>query len=63
MPDAELYHEINEHRWFLSEARGQDVGRAEAVRSYVESVLQFLPDAKVQVLTEPTTEELPVVQA
>jgi Domain of unknown function (DUF4032)/Lipopolysaccharide kinase (Kdo/WaaP) family len=63
MPDAELYHEINEHRWFLSEARGQDVGRAEAVRSYVENVLRFLPDAKVQVLTEPTTEELPVVQA
>jgi Domain of unknown function (DUF4032)/Lipopolysaccharide kinase (Kdo/WaaP) family len=63
MPDAELYHEINEHRWFLSEAQGQDVGRAEAVRSYVETVLQFLPDAKVQVLTEPTTEEIPVVQA
>jgi hypothetical protein len=39
------------------------VGRAEAVRSYVENVLRFLPDAKVQVLTEPTTEELPVVQA
>ena len=31
LPDAELFHEINEHRWLLSEARGRDVGRAAAV--------------------------------
>ncbi|MGI8880895.1 MAG: DUF4032 domain-containing protein [Jatrophihabitans sp.] len=61
LPDAELYHEINEHRWFLSEAQGHDVGRTEAVSSYVDNVLRFLPDAKVQVLTEPATEEMPVL--
>ena len=35
LPDAELFHEINEHRWLLSEQRGHDVGRAAAVASYV----------------------------
>jgi hypothetical protein len=47
LPDAELFHEISEHRWFLSEAQGSDVGRAKAVQSYVDSVLRFLPDARV----------------
>ncbi|MDT4959409.1 MAG: hypothetical protein QOD31_3208 [Pseudonocardiales bacterium] len=56
MPDAELFHEINEHRWFLSEAQGHDVGRAAAVQSYVEGVLRFLPDTAVD-LGGPVTEE------
>jgi Domain of unknown function (DUF4032)/Lipopolysaccharide kinase (Kdo/WaaP) family len=61
LPDAELFHEISEHRWFLSEARGADVGRDEAVRSYVDNVLRFVPEAKVEVLTGPVTEEIPAV--
>jgi Domain of unknown function (DUF4032)/Lipopolysaccharide kinase (Kdo/WaaP) family len=61
LPDAELFFEINEHRWFLSEAQGHDVGRAAAVQSYVDSVLQYLPDAKVEVLTGPSTEEFPAI--
>jgi hypothetical protein len=61
LPDAELYHEINEHRWFLSEAQGHDVGRQAAVDSYVNNVLKFLPDAKVEVLTGPPTEEFPAL--
>ena len=61
LPDAELYHEILEHRWFLSESQGIDVGRSAAVRSYVANVLTYLPDAKVTVLTERPTEELPLI--
>ena len=61
LPDAELYHEILEHRWFLSESQGIDVGRSAAVDSYVQNVLNNLPDAKVTVLTETPTEELPVI--
>jgi hypothetical protein len=60
MPDAELFHEISEHRWFLSEAQGHDVGREGAVNSYVESVLQYLPDAVVE-LDGPPTEEFDFV--
>jgi hypothetical protein len=61
LPDAELYHEILEHRWFLSESQGIDVGRSAAVDSYVHNVLNYLPDAKVTVLTDAPTEELPVI--
>jgi hypothetical protein len=61
LPDAELYHEILEHRWFLSETQGIDVGRSAAVDSYVHNVLDYLPDAKVTVLSETPTEELPVI--
>jgi Domain of unknown function (DUF4032)/Lipopolysaccharide kinase (Kdo/WaaP) family len=60
MPDAELFHEISEHRWFLSEAQGHDVGRASAVQSYVESVLQYLPAAVVE-LDGPPTEEFDAI--
>jgi hypothetical protein len=57
MPDAELFHEISEHRWFLSEARGHDVGRAAAVASYVGTVLRDLPDTRVELSEGPPTEE------
>jgi hypothetical protein len=62
MPDAELYHEISEHRWFLSEQLGHDVGRGAAVESYIATVLSSLPPARVQVLTDPPTEEIPIVR-
>jgi hypothetical protein len=57
MPDAELFHEINEHRWFLSEAQGHDIGRAAAVASYVDGVLRFLPDMALDLTSGPPTEE------
>jgi hypothetical protein len=37
---AEIFHQMLEHRWFLSEARGRDVGLQTAVASYVENVLR-----------------------
>jgi len=42
---AELYHELLEHRWFLSEKAGEDVGRDDALQSYVEQ-LRALPDER-----------------
>jgi hypothetical protein len=62
LPDAELFHEVGEHRWLMSERLGRDVGRPAAVADYVKTVLAELPDAAVRILTEPTTEELPVVR-
>jgi Domain of unknown function (DUF4032)/Lipopolysaccharide kinase (Kdo/WaaP) family len=41
---AELYHQVLEHRWFLSEASDGDVGLGEAVTSYVRDVLTPAPD-------------------
>jgi tRNA A-37 threonylcarbamoyl transferase component Bud32 len=39
LPAAEVFHQVLEHRWFLSERAGKDVGIDEAVRSYVRSEL------------------------
>ncbi|MCL2781274.1 MAG: DUF4032 domain-containing protein [Actinomycetia bacterium] len=53
LPDAELFHEINEHRWFLSEAQGRDVGRSVAVEAYARDVLAALPEASAGVVAAP----------
>jgi hypothetical protein len=41
---AEIFHEVLEHRWFLSERAGRDVGLLPAARSYVSDVLAHKPD-------------------
>ena len=43
---AEVFHEVLEHRWFLSEQARRDVGTAAAVRSYIATVLPQKPDEK-----------------
>jgi Domain of unknown function (DUF4032) len=48
---AEIFHEILEHRWFLSEAAGRDVGLQRATDSYLEQVLRTAPDERLT-LTE-----------
>jgi hypothetical protein len=40
---AEVFHEILEHRWFLSEQAKRDVGTAEAAESYFANVLPQTP--------------------
>jgi hypothetical protein len=57
LPDAELFHEISEHRWLLSEQNGRDVGRSAAVADYVRTVLSDLPDTRVDLSSGPPTEE------
>lgn len=57
LPDAELFHEISEHRWLLSEQQGSDIGRTASVRAYVDSVLTGLADTRVDLSSGPPTEE------
>ena len=40
----EVFHEVLEHRWFLSEAAGSDVGTTAAARDYFSRVLPEVPD-------------------
>ena len=40
---AEVFHEVLEHRWFLSEQAKRDVGTAEAATSYFRNVLPQTP--------------------
>src|SRR3954454_9166119 len=44
---AELFHELLEHRWVLSEQAGKDVGIDAAIDSYVENVLRPAPDERL----------------
>jgi hypothetical protein len=39
----EIFHEILEHRWYLSEDAGRDVGTTAAARSYFDNVLPAVP--------------------
>ncbi|WP_320822123.1 DUF4032 domain-containing protein [Reinekea sp.] len=41
LDDAEIFHEILEHRWYLSEAQHADVGMAFASKSYVDTILRL----------------------
>jgi len=56
---AELYHEVLEHRWYLSEGSGRDVGLTDAVQSYIGGVLVYKPDEAAVLGVD--TAELPVV--
>ncbi len=44
---AEIYHEVLEHRWFLSEQAGAEVPIQKAAKSYIDTVLRRLPDEEV----------------
>ncbi len=43
--DAQFFHEALEHRWYLSEKAGHDVGLEFAARSYIEEVLPYRKDS------------------
>jgi hypothetical protein len=51
---AQVFHELLDHRWYLSEQEGRDVGMDEATESYVENVLRTAPDERV--IVEPAQE-------
>ena len=59
---AELYHQVLEHRWFISEKAGGDVGMKETVDSYVRDVLAPAPAEQLVATADdlPVTQELPV---
>ena len=46
---AELFHEILQHRWYLSEQQSTDAGLRAAVLSYIHDVLKHAPDERVRV--------------
>ena len=51
LEDAEVFHEVLEHRWFLSESAGREVSLDDATRSYLVTVLAHRPDE--QALLDP----------
>jgi hypothetical protein len=49
---AQFFHEALEHRWYLSEKAGYDVGLEFAAQSYVDEILPFRRDSGVDVVQE-----------
>lgn len=59
---AELFHEVLEHRWYVSEDKGTDVPLVEAVRSYVSDVLSKRRDEATYLGTATLTEDLNLIE-
>ena len=43
---AEVFHELLDHRWFMSERAGREVPMSEVVSSYIDDVLRAAPDER-----------------
>ena len=59
---AEVFHEVLEHRWYISENAGSDVSLLDAVRSYVSEVLSKRRDEEA-LIGSPTTENISLAEA
>lgn len=55
---AEIFHEVLEHRWYISEKNGSDVSLADAVQSYVSDVLANRRDEAAYLGTSAMTESI-----
>lgn len=55
---AEIFHEVLEHRWYMSESKGEDVSLTEAVRSYVADILTSRRDEAAYLGTTAITENI-----
>lgn len=53
---AEVFHEVLEHRWYLSEEKGQEVDILDAATDYFESELSHRPE---EAITAPAPSPLP----
>jgi hypothetical protein len=53
---AEIFHEVLEHRWYMSEAAGRDVGTTAAAKAYMKQVLPGAPEP----LDDDATGPLPI---
>ena len=47
---AQLFHEVLEHRWYLSEAAGHDVGLDFACKAYISDVLPYRRDSGIELV-------------
>jgi hypothetical protein len=54
LPPAEIFHEMLEHRWYMSETAGRDVGTTAATRAYIEQVLPEAPQPLDETLGDAT---------
>lgn len=58
---AEVFHQLLEHRWYLSQANGKSVPLAEALASYIDDVLRHRRDEATLMGPNTETMSLPVI--
>jgi Domain of unknown function (DUF4032)/Lipopolysaccharide kinase (Kdo/WaaP) family len=56
LPEAEVFHQILEHRWYKSEEVGHDIGLQAATESYANEVLSHQPQEQA-ILPDPADPE------
>ena len=57
---AEVFHQVLEHRWYISQERGKSVPLSEALSSYIKSVLRHRRDEATLMGPQTETLTLPV---
>jgi hypothetical protein len=60
---AEVFHQVLEHRWHMSENQNRNVSSSEAVTDYIENVLAFRRDEEMVInpVTESITTNIKIV--
>jgi len=48
LEDPEIFHQILEHRWYMSEREGREVALEEVIPSYVQNILEPMPAPTVE---------------
>ena len=60
---AEVFHQLLEHRWFMSQREGRDVPLAEALTSYINDILRHRRDEATVVGPPTETMSIPVIRS
>lgn len=60
---AEVYHQVLEHRWYMSQAQGRSAPLAEVLASYIDTVLRHRRDEATLMGPPTETVSLPVITA
>ncbi|HEY8281168.1 MAG TPA: DUF4032 domain-containing protein [Leifsonia sp.] len=58
---AEVFHQLLEHRWFMSQREGRDVPLAEALTSYINDILRHRRDEATVIAPPTETISIPVL--
>ncbi|NUU07166.1 DUF4032 domain-containing protein [Leifsonia sp. C5G2] len=58
---AEVFHQLLEHRWFMSQKEGRDVPLAEALTSYINDILRHRRDEATVIAPPTETISIPVL--
>ena len=59
MEPAEIFHQLLDHRWYISQNQKRDVPLAEAVQSYIDNVLRHRRDEATMIDPPTGTYTLP----